>query len=93
MRHWIGMAGLRGYMPNYCDVWQTKEDAIEGLLFIHDDALIGPPRVKTALRRFEFVEIDLHKWGNEYLEIMPCNCDEPWVHSEDGEKADWMVKE
>lgn len=28
--------------------------------------------------------------GNEYAEIVTCQCEEPWIHSDSGEIEDWM---
>jgi len=95
MKHWIAMAGMRGCMPHYCEAHRTKADAVEDLLVIHDDAEVGRPRVKSQLTRKgdTWACIDLHKWGNEILEVVCCDCDEPWVHSDSGEKQDWMTDE
>lgn len=93
-KHFIGMAGLHGYIPNYCDVYATFDDAVEGLCQIHD---LGPrSRFRRELKKFGYVELRLHSkqinggfWveghGNEYAEIIECECAEPWVHSDDGE--------
>ncbi|MHC4302679.1 MAG: hypothetical protein ACYS7Y_35920, partial [Planctomycetota bacterium] len=37
--HYIGLGGLKGYLPNFCDVYPDMESAVEGICFIHD---LGP---------------------------------------------------
>ena len=73
-KHWIGMAGLRGFMPNLCGAYETKRGAAEALADTHER------RIKTALIRHGFVELDLKRDGNEYAEIVACSCDRPQDH-------------
>lgn len=80
-RHYVGIAGLYGYMPNYCDVFRTKGDAAECLGQIHE--LSG--RAIARLRRDQWIDLDLREYGNEYCEIIECDCNEPEIHSENGE--------
>lgn len=120
MKHFVGMAGLRGYMPAFCEVYDSFESTCDSLIDIHDNgwemlegdepglseadyggneelydaawvAWVLSPMYK-ALKEFEeacgdlresgFAEIDLHIHGNEYMEVVECNCDAPWEHSE-----------
>jgi len=76
--HYIGMAGLHGCMPQACDVYDTYNDAAEGLAFIHE---LGRNRTRQ-LKRDGYLELDLHRDGNEYCEIVECDCDTPEVHSD-----------
>ena len=78
--HYIAMAGLRGYLPNYCEVYPSVEDAIASLLFLHE---IQPGRTEEEdLVQSGFAGLDLQEHGNEYMEVLPCFCDSPQDHSE-----------
>lgn len=73
-KHWIGMAGLHGCMPNYTASYETKRAAAEGLAAMHDRSIV------TALMRDDSVELNLERDGNEYAEIVECSCDRPEDH-------------
>jgi hypothetical protein len=77
-KHFIGMAGLHGYMPSCCDVYQTPEDAAESLGSIHE---LEDSEIEELVNDW-YLELDLHERGNEYCEISVCECDEPWIHSD-----------
>jgi hypothetical protein len=77
-RHWIGMAGLSGYLPNYCAVFDSKRDAARSLAEMHD----GAPGVYRRLMRQDYAALDLKRDGNEYAEIMACACDTPEAHED-----------
>lgn len=77
-KHWVGMAGLHGCLPNFCDVFQTRGAAAQCLGQIHE--LSG--RAIAKLRRDQYFELDLYEHGNEYCEITECNCNDPGVHSD-----------
>lgn len=79
--HYIGMAGLHGYCPQTCDVYESAKAAAEGLASIHE---LGKARA-ARLRRDMYLELNLGRDGNEYCEIMECNCDNPEDHSDSGE--------
>ena len=83
MRHYIAMAGLLGYLPIYCDVFQTYEDAVDSLACIHE---LGRDRTRS-LKRDGWLDLNLARDGNEYCEIIDCDCDTPQDHSE--QPLDW----
>lgn len=68
--HWVGMAGLHGYMPNYTTVGETRGDVAEDLGFIHE---LSGRKIKQ-MRRDNYLELDLYTHGNEYCEIVVCDC-------------------
>ena len=68
--HYIAMAGLHGYMPQYCASCETYADAVETLAEVHD------------LGRRRRLELNLRRDGNEYCEITECDCDNPDVHND-----------
>ncbi len=77
-RHYIGMAGLHGCMPQTCDVYESQCAAAEGLAEIHG---LGRNR-RRELARDGYLELTLHRDENEYCEIVKCDCDEPEQHSD-----------
>jgi hypothetical protein len=83
-KHFIGMAGLHGCLPQTCDVYATKGDAAQSLGDIHE---LSKNKIRL-LRRAMYLELDLSKHGNEYCEIAECECDDPAVHSDSGEWND-----
>ena len=77
-KHFIGMAGLHGYLPNYCEVYPDYESAVDWLAFIHE---LGKKRTRE-LKRDGYIELNLKRDGNEYAEIVDCDCDDPSIHTE-----------
>lgn len=76
--HFIGMAGLHGYLPQTCDVYESQAQAAESLALIHD---LGKRRT-AQLKRDGYLELNLHRDGNEYAEIEECSCGDPSQHSD-----------
>lgn len=70
-KHYIGLAGLHGYMPNYntC-AYDTRGQCADDLGSLHE--LSG--RQIKQMRRDQYFELDLHIHGNEYCEINVCDC-------------------
>jgi hypothetical protein len=85
MEHFIGMAGLHGCIPQVCDVYDTQDQAAGGLASIHE---LGARR-ERELRNSCYLELNLQRDGNEYCEIIHCDCAEPWIHSDNSTRADW----
>ena len=84
-KHFIGMAGLHGCMPNYCGVYDTYDDAVDGLSDIHE---LGRGR-RALLQQNSYLELrndgDAFPFindGNEYCEIVDCDCDTPEIHQD-----------
>ena len=78
-KHYIAMAGLCGYLPNYTSgPHQYKGQAAGDLASLHDMS----ERAYKRLRRDMYIELDLAKQGNEYCEIVECECDDPDCHAE-----------
>lgn len=76
--HWIGMAGVHGCVPASCDVYDTARDAADSLADLHE---LGRTR-RAALRRDLYLELDMGRDGNEYAEIVECDCADPSQHSD-----------
>lgn len=83
--HFIGMAGLRGCLPSYCDVFTTRTAAAEALADLHECG----PRFMRRLRRAWFAILPPDA-GNEYCNITECPCSEPWMHQDDLSKERWL---
>lgn len=68
--HWIGMAGLHGYMPSYYTVGATRGQCADDLGSLHE---LSGRKIKQ-MRRDNYLELDLYEHGNEYCEIVMCDC-------------------
>lgn len=73
-RHYIALAGEFGYLPDYCDVFETKRDAIESLAELHK---LGR-RAKRELRADNYTALTRYA---DYCEIQVCGCGNPKQHS------------
>lgn len=69
-KHYIGMAGLHGYMPNYYTVGETRGSVADDLGQLHELS----ERAIKQLRKDWYLELRLHDHGNEYCEIVECDC-------------------
>lgn len=76
--HYIAMAGMHGCSPNYCTSHESYTDAVEDLAALHE---LGRRRIQ-ALRRDGSIELNIQRDGNEYAEIIECECDNPSDHME-----------
>ena len=83
-RHYIAMAGLNGYMPQFCEAFPDRNQAVDTLAEIHE---IGKNRT-TKLRKYGYIQLNLRRDGNEYCEIQECTCNDPSVHCESGEYSE-----
>ena len=77
-KHYIGMAGIHGCMPSCCGSYDSQRDAAESLAQIHE---LGIKRT-NRLRIDGYLELDMHRDGNEYCEIIECDCDDPSQHDD-----------
>ena len=77
-RHWIGMAGLHGCLPQTCGGYDTYDDACKALVDTHE---LDRNR-RRELRRDGYLELNLHRDANEYIEITECDCASPKDHNE-----------
>lgn len=76
--HYIAMGGLHGCLPSHCDVYETWQDAVTALV---DQYELGKKRA-SVLRRNLSLELNSKRDGNEYVEIVECDCETPEVHSD-----------
>lgn len=75
--HYIAMAGMRGYLPNYCEVYYDPGDAAEDLANMHDLT----PEDQAILAEKLYLGLPSEA-GNEYAEIQICHCETPEIHSD-----------
>lgn len=78
MKHWIGMAGLHGYLPLTCASYDSYNGAVDDLAKLHE---LGKNRTKE-LRQNAYIELNLRRDGNEYIEITEFDCKESEVHND-----------
>lgn len=78
--HYIVVGGLRGYMPNFCEVYTNKSGCYDHIAFIHE--LSTGYIAKLARENGDYVPLNLHKHGNEYSSITECQCMEPHIHQD-----------
>jgi hypothetical protein len=76
-KHYIAMAGLHGFLPQTCEVFDTARDAADFLADVHE---LGKNR-RAKLQSQKYLELNLKRDGNEYAEIKLCECDNPDSHS------------
>ena len=67
-RHYIGMAGLSGCLPNYAGAYATYEDAVDSLVDLHEMGDV----LRDVFDRDGYVALDLDTHGNEYAEVVAC---------------------
>lgn len=70
---YVAHAGLHGYMPNCSEVYDSYLAAVESMALLHE---LGRRR-RAQLRRDGYLELNLHRDGNEYIEIVEGNSYEP----------------
>lgn len=76
--HYVGMAGLHGCLPQTCSVYDTEDEAVDGLAQIHE---LGRKRT-VELRHNLTIKLSIKRDGNEYAEVVECGCEEPEVHND-----------
>lgn len=75
----VGLAG--GYMPNVCEVFRTKEEAVR-----YGAEVAEWRGAYTQLRKDE---ISYSPDWNEVATVVSCDCKEPWIHSENETEDSW----
>jgi hypothetical protein len=86
--HYIATAGLKGFMPNVCELHDTHAGAIESMIALHELGENG--KRASALRKYDYVDLyytDAHNdenrdAGNEYAEVTECDCLFPEEHQD-----------
>jgi hypothetical protein len=78
-KHFVGMSGLSGYLPNFVGAFDTKGAAVDTMAELHE---FGSVR-KRELSRDGYTSLDNEKHGAEYAELIECNCSVPHIHNMD----------
>ena len=76
--HYIAMAGLHGCLPNVSESHDDYALAVESMASLHE---LGKNRTRE-LKKNGCLELNLHRDGNEYIEIVECNCNDPESHDD-----------
>jgi hypothetical protein len=76
--HFVGMAGLHGCLPQYTTCHKSYLATVSDLAEVHE---LSKAR-RRELRRDGYLELNLHRDGNEYIEIVKCSCASPEIHEE-----------
>jgi hypothetical protein len=84
--HYIAMSGQHGCLPDHCEVFESKKDAVQDLGQLFE---LGRTRA-ARLRKDSYLELTPNPieerqgedFGAEYCEITECDCDNPLVHSD-----------
>lgn len=78
--HYIAIAGLKGCLPNYCTSHDTAQSAYSDLLDIHNIDFLSS--IASELSLYGYADLDLTIHGNEYAEVIECDCDDPSQHDD-----------
>jgi hypothetical protein len=84
--HYIAMSGQHGCLPDHCEVFESKKDAVQDLVQLFE---LGRTRA-ARLRKDSYLELipnpieekQGEDFGAEYCEITVCDCDNPLAHSD-----------
>lgn len=89
--HWILMNGSSGCLPDSCDAYQEKVRAIQSAQARFDN--LSERQVKAMsrdLRQYGYHSFaQPRKAGADYIEVVSCDCAEPWEHSETDSAENW----
>lgn len=77
-KHYIAMAGLHGCLPNYVALHESKLAALTDLADMHE---LGRAKRRELLGSGS-VELSTSKHGNEYAEVIECDCSHPEQHDD-----------
>lgn len=78
MTHYVAMAGLHGYIPNVCESHDDYASAVDSMASLHE---LGRDR-KRSLKRDGYLELNIQRDGNEYIEIEECDCNDADQHND-----------
>ena len=76
-KHYIGMNGLRGYMPDSCNSYETEQDAVDSLTAL----LELTDEQAQELEERGIVDCTPEQ-GAEYCSVDECDCSEPECHND-----------
>jgi len=84
-KHYVAMAGLAGCLPSMVMADTNKANLIDAIVGEHTDLEDGftLPKVKQELKDAWYADLDLKKFGNEYISIDVCACGDISNHFDD----------
>lgn len=80
-KHYIAMSGSSGCLPDFCEPFQKRKEAVDALGDLHEMTR----KEKEALRSSGYVTLTV---GADYAEVKECQCVTPGIHTESG-VVDW----
>lgn len=83
-KHYIAQSGSHSCLPDFCDVFQRREEAVNTLASLHE--LSGTQ--KRVLRQDGIVRLT---FGADYAQVTACECGHPQLHSDS--PLDWEKEE
>lgn len=75
--HYIALSGQPGCLPDHCEVFETRREAVDDLA----DLFELSRRRKRELRQVGHLWLRPNE-GAAYCEIFPCPCSSPHLHSD-----------
>jgi hypothetical protein len=102
MTHYVAMSGLRGCIPNTCDVHRSRRVAVAHLAEALDLETGGLDNRadyggrfhgerQGSLARDGYRDLSLYAYGAEYADVIACQCATPWIHSDDLTEEAWKA--
>ena len=76
-KHYIGMSGLNGYLPQFTTVGPTRTSVADTLASVHERG----KNWRAQLVRDWYMELRPED-GAEYAEIVECDCSDPTIHED-----------
>lgn len=86
MSHYIAGSGMHGCLYDHCEVYDTLEDAVQGLASLFELGSIRASRLRQSCYLELTPTFSEEPFGADYCEITVCGCKTPWVHSDSGEE-------
>lgn len=85
-KHFIALSGDHDCIPDYCQAYVTRQEAVDSLAEMFD---LGRTR-KARLAHDGYLELSKQRGdGAEYAEITACDCGQPWQHGDDDGPENW----
>ena len=80
--HYIAMSGNRGCIPDYCQAFDNRGDAIASLIQLFE---LSPRGKHVAnLKTYGYTSFEKGiEYGAEYAEIIKCSCANKNIHNGD----------
>lgn len=82
--HYIAMSGNNGCLPDHCNAFRNRSDAIQSLIDIFEFRPYG--NKATELKTFGYVTLEKYTYGAEYASVEKCDCNNMKIHNDDGDE-------